>query len=77
MFIKLRENSSGTLAVNLNACHTVVIRENGSEFILRLLTEEAIINIENYDTRERAVQAFHKMMNKLANGDRVCHVHEL
>ena len=77
MFIKLRDNSSGVLAVNLNAGHTIVIRENSGQFLLRLGTDEAIINIENYDTRERAVRAFQNMMDKLENGDRVCDVNEL
>lgn len=77
MFIKLRDNSSGVLAVNLNASHTILIRQNGSKFLLRVQTEEAIINIENYDTRERAVQAFQKIMDKLENGHRVCDIHEL
>ena len=76
MFIKLRENPGDILAVNLNAGHTIYIQE-GSKFILRVQTDETIINIENYDTRERAVQAFQKMMDKLENGHRVCDVHEL
>ena len=76
MFIKLRENPSGVLAVNLHAGHTISIQE-GSKFTLRVRTDETIINIENYDTRERAVQAFQKMMDKLENGHRVCDVHEL
>lgn len=77
MFIKLRENSSGTLAVNLNACHTIFIHQNSGKFVLRLQTEEIIINIEHYDTRERAVQAFQNMMDKLENGHRVCDIYEL
>lgn len=77
MFIKLRENSSGVLAVNLNAGHTILIREIDDKFTLRLQTEENIINIEFYDTRERAVQAFQNIMDKLENGDRVCNVHKL
>ncbi len=77
MFIKIRENSSDVLAVNLNAGHTIFIHQNSGKFVLRLQTEETIINIENYDTRERAVQAFQNMMNKLENGERVCDIREL
>ena len=77
MFIKLRDNSSGVLAVNLNAGHTIVIRESGSQFLLRLGTDETIINIETYDTHERAVLAYLNMMDKLENGCRVCDVNEL
>ena len=77
MFIKLRENSSGVLAVNLHAGHTISIHQNSGKFVLRVQTDETIINIENYETRERAVQAYQKMMDKLENGHRVCDVHEL
>ena len=77
MFIKLRENSGDVLAVNLNAGHTIHIEQISSKFTLRLTTDETIINIEHYDTHERAVQAFQNMMDKLENGHRVCDVHEL
>ena len=77
MFIKIRDNSSGVLAVNVNAGHTILIWRSGSTFTLRLQTEETIINIENYDTRERAVQAFQNMMDKLENGHQVCDIREL
>ena len=77
MFIKLRENSSGVLAVNLHAGHTISIHQISSKFTLRVQTDETIINIENYETRERAVQAYQKMMDKLENGHRVCDIHEL
>ena len=77
MFIKIRENSSGVFAVNLNAGHTIVIRENSGKFVLKLETDETIINIEFYDTHERAVQAYQNMMVKLENGHRVCDIHEL
>lgn len=76
MFIKLRKNPGDILAVNLNVGHTIYIQES-SKFTLRVQTDETIINIENYDTRERAVQAFQNMMDKLENGHRVCDVHEL
>ena len=77
MFIKPRENAEDVLAINLNAGHTILIRKNGSKFLLRLETEETPINLEVYDTHERAVRAFQNMMDKLENGHRVCDIHEL
>ena len=77
MFIKLRKNPSGVLAVNLNAGHTIFIHQSGGKFVLRLRTDKTIINIETYDTHERAVRAFQNMMDKLENEHRVCDIHEL
>lgn len=78
MFIRLRDNAEGVLAVNLNASQRILIYQNAGEFVLAVGTEStAIINIESYPTHERAIQAFESMMDRLEGGRPFCYSHEL
>ena len=79
MIIKIPENPTQVRAVNLNAHDTISIRPSasGDEFLLALETDISTVNIERYPTRERAIQAFETLMDKLEEGDRVCDVGEL
>jgi hypothetical protein len=77
MFIKLRENSEGVLAINLNASDKILIRENAGEFVLSFGKDSFAINIEGYPTHERAIQAFHNMMDMLQDGCHLCDSRDL
>ena len=76
MFIKLRDNSSDILSVNINAYKTIAILQRQGEFVLALANDSSTF-IDVYPTRERALQAFENIMDKLANGVRVCYSSDL
>ena len=77
MFIKLRENSTGVYAVNLNTGIRIRIEERLNEFVISVETDTFTTNIESYPTKERAIQTIHHMMDRIQGGLRVCDVSEL
>lgn len=74
MFIKLRENLNGILAINLKSYNTILIDQNDQVNVLKVALDSHSIEIEKYETPERALQAFENMMDKLKKGTQVCHV---
>ena len=77
MFIKVRENRHQgyeVLAVNLNACDRILLKEVVGSF--QLVLEKAVdlnrnqqVVIENYKEKADAIHAFENIMKALKRGD--------
>ena len=78
MFIKVRENRHQkyqVLAVNLNACDRIILKEvsGGFQLVLDKSVDSYRDNhmlIENYEQKADAIQAFEYIMNALTRGER-------
>ena len=78
MFIKVRENrlqGYEVLAVNLNTCDRIILKEvfDGFELVLEKavdLNRNQPVVIENYKEKADAIHAFEYIMKALKRGDR-------
>ena len=78
MFIKVRENRHQgyeVLAVNLNTCDRIILKEvfGGFELVLEKtvdLNRNHGVVIENYKEKADAIHAYEHIMNALKRGDR-------
>ncbi len=77
MFIKLRENSEGVLAININTGTRIRLYERNKEYVMSVETEHSNHLVQVFQTWDDGFQVFNHMMDKLDEGCRVCNINRL